>query len=647
MQIRDRKQSVSSVVGRGFHKALEHYYTTKNWNIAVGKGLEIISSIPDKSIDFGKTGSRETILKQYNQAILFYQAEEMRILRDPTTEILGAEVNYTTDVGWEGEALPLPVKAISDLVVKTSDGQVIIIDHKTCKSFSDKDSAKGDYYMQAAFNYMTVKARFNLTPTKMVFSEVKLSKNKDNTSQVDYYEINYTEHPEIFMYFNKMYAGFLINVSNPDYQYLPNFGDTWTGQDAWEDFIKGVIDFSTFKPVTHKSIMKTVTPDVQYTPSALTGVEAKNLTAEERIEYKLREFGIPVEMKETHVGANVTLYTCVPAAGVSTKKIVAQAPDIQLALAAKSVRIQAPIPGTHLVGIEVSNEHQKTIEWNEKLLVENTLLLPVGVDVNGKQHSVDLARAPHLMIAGSTGAGKSVTMHSFIHTLTMQNSPDSLQLILIDPKRTEFIQFSNQPHLINKIITETDEAAYALEWALEEMERRYTLLAQKRVRDIDEYIKAGFNMAKIVIVIDELSDLMLTNEKRVVVTQEGISSSKANEMRAQRRDGKLPPGVREEETKEISISKDIENSIVRLAQKARAAGIHLIVATQRPSVDVITGIMKANFVTRIAFMTASATDSQVILDEPGAENLIGSGDCLLKDPKNKGLIRLQSYFVQI
>ena len=296
-----------------------------------------------------------------------------------------------------------------------------------------------------------------------------------------------------------------------------------------------------------------------------------------------------------------------PSRGVSMAKIAKFEDDLALALGAKSVRIEAPLRGTKYVGIEVSNVDQKIVPWSTELLKEQSLSLPVGSDVYGNPYHIDLAKAPHLLVAGSTGSGKSVALNMFIQSLMQQNSPDALGLILIDPKRTEFAQFEGDEHLVSQelgVITEGEDATLALEWAVEEMEERYKKLRAAKVRDIDTYNANGGFMQKIVIVVDELADLMLSVHKE-----------------------------------------KIEAAIIRLAQKARASGIHLILATQRPSVDVVTGILKANFPTRVAFMTATKVDSSVILDQPGAESLIGNGDCFVMKPSEKGLIRLQGYYL--
>lgn len=323
------------------------------------------------------------------------------------------------------------------------------------------------------------------------------------------------------------------------------------------------------------------------------------------IRNKLKQFGIDVEMKEVHVGPTVIQYTLRPNEGIKLSKITGLKNDLALALAAKAVRIEAPIPGKSLVGIEVPNDQRNPVHLRELLEseefgeIESNLRLPLGRDVSGKPVCADLAAMPHVLIAGATGAGKSVGMNTFMTALLFQNSPADLKLIMIDPKRVELTSYNGIPHLLTPVITDPEKAAIALRWAVAEMNRRYQLLSEKKFRNITEYNTAAQEseklkkdedklqkMPNIVVVIDELADLMM------------------------------------------AAGKEVEASICRIAQMARAVGIHLIVATQRPSVDVITGLIKANIPTRIAFAVSSAVDSRTIIDSAGAEDLLGKGDML-------------------
>ncbi len=330
-----------------------------------------------------------------------------------------------------------------------------------------------------------------------------------------------------------------------------------------------------------------------------------------KIRRTLENFGIPVEMGDVSIGPTVTQYTFKPAEGVKLSAITALQNDLALALAAHPVRIEAPIPGKSLVGLEVPNVGVALVRLREILASEpyqtakDTLTIGLGRDVAGNPMVANLAKMPHLLIAGATGSGKSVAINSILMSLLYRNSPQSLKLILIDPKRVELTAYNNIPHLVTPVITETKKTVNALRWCVAEMDKRYELLNASGKRNIISYNTAakGQKLPYITVVIDELADLMAV------------------------------------------AANDVESAIVRLAQMARAVGIHLIVATQRPSVDVITGLIKANITSRMAFNVASSIDSRTILDHAGAEKLLGNGDMLyitasLSKPK-----RIQGAFV--
>jgi len=333
------------------------------------------------------------------------------------------------------------------------------------------------------------------------------------------------------------------------------------------------------------------------------------------IKRTLQNFGIEVEMSEVSVGPTVTQFTLKPAEGIKLSRILGLNNDLSLALAAHPIRIEAPIPGRSLVGIEIPNKGfaivrlKNILESDEFQKRQSNLTLSLGRDVSGAAVLANLAKMPHLLIAGSTGAGKTISLNAIILSLLYQNPPSLLKFILIDPKRVEFPVYSDIPHLLAPVVVDTQKTINALKWAVSEMERRFEVLAAARVRDI-----AGFNSNKktmevhsplpyIVIVIDELADLM------------------------------------------SSRGKEIEALIVRLAQMARAVGIHLILATQRPSVEVITGLIKANITTRIAFQVASQIDSRTVLDMAGAEKLLGNGDMLYLSGDASKPKRIQGAYV--
>ena len=322
-------------------------------------------------------------------------------------------------------------------------------------------------------------------------------------------------------------------------------------------------------------------------------------------------FNIEVEMEGANIGPRVTQYTMKPPAGAKLTKITALADNLALDLAAHSIRIEAPIPGKRAVGIEVPNVKSATVRLSSILTspewqgMSGPLSFGIGKDISGTPMVADLSKMPHLLVAGQTGSGKSVMINTILSSLLYRNSPSDLKLILVDPKQVELKPYDDIPHLLTPVITEPEKCISALKWATAEMERRYKALAEVSKRNIAEYnsLKKEEGMPYIVIVIDELADLMMM------------------------------------------AARDVEALIVRIAQKARAVGIHLVLATQRPSVDVITGLIKANVPARIAFTTASQVDSRTIIDQVGAEKLLGQGDMLLLTAEMPKPKRVQGAFI--
>jgi S-DNA-T family DNA segregation ATPase FtsK/SpoIIIE len=345
---------------------------------------------------------------------------------------------------------------------------------------------------------------------------------------------------------------------------------------------------------------------------------------QEALERTLRNFGVDAHVTGAHRGPTVTMYEVEVAAGTKVNKVLALSSDIAYALATPDVRIQAPIPGKSAIGIEVPNKHRDFVMLGDILRsadakdATHPLEVALGKDVHGRARMVNLANMPHVLIAGATGAGKSSLVNSFITSLLIRTTPDDVRLVLVDPKRVELSHFAEVPHLLSPVIVHPKRAAEALQWICREMENRYEMLATVGVRDIDGYeeglrdgtlrIPPGLehqyeHMPFIVVVIDELADLMMVAPR------------------------------------------DVEDAICRIAQMARAVGIHLVVATQRPSVDVVTGLIKANIPSRIALMTSSQADSRVVLDMNGAEKLVGHGDMLFAPGSASKPVRLQGAWV--
>ena len=332
------------------------------------------------------------------------------------------------------------------------------------------------------------------------------------------------------------------------------------------------------------------------------------------IKRTLQTFGIPVEMSEINIGPTVTQYTLKPAEGIKLSKITTLQNDLALALASPTIRIEAPIPGRSLVGIEIGNKKRAVVGLRESLDTDEfknspaPLLMALGKDVKGTPAFADLAEMPHLLVGGTTGSGKTICLNSIILSLLYRNSPEEMKLVLVDPKRVEFPVYSNLDHLLCPVIYDANQTLVALKWLVGEMERRFTVLAEGHSRDIGSYNqkqekKGEDKLPYIVLIIDELADLMSVK------------------------------------------GKEIESYVVRLAQMSRATGIHLILATQRPSVEVITGLIKANITSRIALKVGSLIDSRTILDGSGAEKLLGKGDMLLLSKDSPKPRRIQSPYI--
>lgn len=377
------------------------------------------------------------------------------------------------------------------------------------------------------------------------------------------------------------------------------------------------VDFSAKKALEYKlPSLQLFAPDKPKDQSKEKKIVRENIKI---LEATFASFGIKVTVERAEIGPSVTKYEVKPAVGVRVNRISNLSDDLALALAAKDVRIEAPIPGKSLIGIEVPNSDIATVSFRElweqsQTKAENFLEIPLGKAVNGTARAFDLSKMPHLLVAGSTGSGKSVAVNGIIASILMKARPDQVKFMMVDPKMVELSVYNDIPHLLIPVVTNPRKASKALQKVVDEMENRYELFAKVGVRNI-----AGFNakveefnsqseykqipLPFIVVIVDELADLMMV------------------------------------------ASKEVEDAIIRLGQKARAAGIHMILATQRPSVDVISGLIKANVPSRVAFAVSSGTDSRTILDENGAEKLLGRGDMLFKPIDENHPVRLQGSFI--
>lgn len=426
----------------------------------------------------------------------------------------------------------------------------------------------------------------------------------------DYASEDYYDNlpPEGYEDFQEDYAPYPEDISSEEYP--PSM--VVEGDDAPVE-----VDFTPKELLQYKlPHIDLFAPDKPKSQSKEKNIVRKNIRI---LEDTFKSFNIDVKVERAEIGPSVTKYEVKPAVGVRVNRISNLADDLALALAAKDVRIEAPIPGKSLVGIEVPNSEIATVSfrelWEQSKTDPNKLLeVPLGKAVDGSARSFDLGRMPHLLVAGSTGSGKSVAVNGIISSILMKARPDQVKFLMVDPKMVELSVYNDIPHLLIPVVTNPRKAAKALQKVVDEMENRYELFSKFGVRNI-----AGYNakvddwnaqsqekqipLPLIVVIVDELADLMMV------------------------------------------ASKEVEDAIIRLGQKARAAGIHMILATQRPSVDVISGLIKANVPSRVAFAVSSGTDSRTILDENGAEKLLGRGDMLFKPIDENHPVRLQGSFI--
>ena len=472
--------------------------------------------------------------------------------------------------------------------------------------------------------------------------------------------LHFADYPHYFETFYNIYRDCTRFIMTPNQIFLPNFQDMFDGKNSYMTYTQNLIGVETPVPIPKKTT-EVEFVDKKFTPSPVDKVENKNLTPEEKIRLKLLEFGVPVEMLETYTNGSISMYTLKPSRGVRMTKIEMHAKDIALALEAPSIRIKAPIMGTNKVGIEVPNKKRTVVNYTPNPEAIGTMQIPIGVDVYGNSVIKDLREMPHALIAGSTGSGKSVMLNVILRALIDQMSPEEMQLVLIDPKRVELSQFKDAPHLMSKVIYDHGRAMRALKWLVDEMEARYDTLEQAGARNIGEY--AG-GMSYIVCVIDEFADLMLESKSGFsewhycndhmewadnlgITNIDRLMKTKAKRRKKEQQFYESVYECGESEAKDSCQRADYppaEELIVRLAQKARAVGIHLVIATQRPTVNVVTGLVKNNMPTRIAFSVPAQVDSKVMIDDKGAESLVGKGDMLFIDPSSKEPQRLQGYY---
>lgn len=647
----DTTTSISRVIGQAFHKAVEIYHggnddvpiTDEAEGIEQGLkiGSAFIENYNDGFMEFSSTvPTKQKALEMFVFAFNSYVQEN----NIEPNQIVGCEekIQEYVNVEWRGQKLELPIrlKGYTDLVIR-KDRRLKIVDYKTTKSFSDPDRIDGAKMIQAVQYYLLAYAKYGEEPYSIIFEEVKTTKNRDGGPQIRRYEIVYGENDLYFDFYFRLYQD-VTDALSGKMVYVPNVMALFDNEVALISYIHRLdVSSETAKLLKkHKvdnitDLLKAKIQRAGNMRKLLKSVEskfmsAKNLNYEkmenhEKIQTKMLEYGMMLQYHSTISGASVDLYRYTPSIGLKMSRLKQFADDIEQVLGISGIRVVAPISGTTLVGYEVPKE--KRI-FPTLPSIGRDFEFVIGQDIMGKPHRFDVREAPHMLVAGASGAGKSVFLNSLIRQLDAQPKK-AVEIALFDPKIVELGAFQNSKNVVD-YQTNIMNINNSLKEIVDEMNSRYKALATAKVKDIQHY--QGKMPYKFVI-IDEFGDLVMQDyiHKEIIHTDEIYKSGP--------KQGQLKTRV-----EKTNISDEISKNVLLLAQKGRACGIHIIISTQRPSTDVITGTIKANFPTKVVFRTAKAIDSVVVIDEAGAEKLLGKGDMIFSS--HGGNVRLQGYFCE-
>lgn len=607
----------SNVLGSAVHEGLKYYLgggevptpVDEGEAIKFGhqKGRDYLTAFSDGFIEYTATIANRQNLEERFAFCYFGYIKDLDYQKQVKKLVMVEKMlKYRVEV--DGKELPIPLKGSADLVYYDHEDRLIIKDHKFTGKYSDEEAIDGAKLLQAAFLYFLTYAELGVPPYSIIFSEFKYTENRDKSRQTRDYEIIYAENPIIFELFYRMYED-VTDMLLGKAVYLPNIYATFDREVAILAYIHrldvdeiraeqlkkmkvdNITDFLKRKIETEGKMKRYLETVSQKFISAQT-LNYKDMTIPDRIKMKLAEHGMAVDFESKVEGFTVDLYRFEPQVGIKMSRIEGYAKDIEIAVGVSGIRILAPIPNTTLVGFEVPRAERR---FPDVAPASQGFSLAFGVDIMGNPYYLDIREAPHLLVAGATGAGKSVFLNALITQLLTQDC----EIVLFDPKIVELAQWRNE----KKVCAYADEPKQILKHLMgltKTMDERYKALQKLGKRNIE-----GTAIKPIFVVLDEFGDLTV-----------GIGN----------------------------FSEEIRACILKLAQKARAAGIHLILTTQRPSVKIVAGDIKANFPTRVAFRTATEIDSHVILDMPGAEKLLGKGDMLLKT--HDDVVRLQGYLVE-
>ena len=611
----DTAHGSAPVLGNAFHHAINIYFGTEQEDpVAAGlrAGMNFIEEYPEGFIKWSKTiPDRQTMLEKFAFA---YNLRVVELKRNGKLISSEQMIERYVDVEWRGKkvSLPIKLKGIPDRILRDEENRIVIEDDKICFAFSDPEKIDGRKMIQAVQLYFLVYAEYGEEPYKMRFVETKHTKSKDG-QQTRAYDIIFAENELFFDFYLRFYND-IVRALLGEQVFVPNI-DTFTDNEV------GIISYihrldepdevaklekklkvDSITEILKKKIVSVRNMNSLKKAMERSLVEYKSINYEkmenhEKISTKLMEHGIVLHYDSCVEGNSFIQYRFTPSIGVKMKSLNGFAADIEQAIGVSGVRIVAPIPDTMFVGIEIPKKERTFVELTKSIIGIKSSGIPIGVDQNGDVIRLPLDDMPHMLVAGATGSGKSVFLNTIIKSILVQGET---LIKLIDPKMVELSQFAES---VDEIAYEPSEASKLLFSLIEEMQRRYVKLKSKKAKSYKEC-----NMKQIICVIDEFADLIISSKKLENINVDSI-----------------------------------EEMIIKLAQKGRAAGIHLIIATQRPDARVITGLIKANFPTKVAFATSSELNSRIILDEEGAEKLLGKGDGLIANPKFAGLKRFQGY----
>jgi len=610
----DSSYSASFLLGKAFHYAIDIFFKCENDAVVAGlqEGMKMIEEYPEGFVKW-TTGipDRQTILEKF---AFVYNARIPELKKDEKVVASELLIEKFVDVEWRGKRVVLPVKlkGILDRVYRDEQGRLIIEDDKACGKFSDPEKIDGRKIIQAVQYYSLLFAELGEEPYMMRFVETKHTKNKDGSKQTRAYDVIYAEN-ELFFDFYLRYYGDVVRALMGQQVYVPNIDTMFDNEigiiayihrlDEPEEKAKqqkllkvdNITDVLK-KKVTSVRNMKSLEKAIERSLVEYKNIDYSKMENQEKIATKLMEHGIVLHYDSKVEGNAFVQYRFTPSIGVKMSSLTGYAADIEQALGMSGVRVVAPIPDTTFVGVEIPKKDRTFVELTKHAIGGKASGLPIGVAQSGEVIRLHLDEMPHMLVAGASGSGKSVFLNTTIKAIVDQGGVD---LKLIDPKQIELSQFAEHA---SEIAYDPQQAYEMLRNLVAVMTNRYSLLKSKGMKN---YKDGG--MKQIVCVVDEFAELMM-------------GASKPD-------DGAL----------------SIEAMFVRIAQMGRAAGIHLIIATQRPEAKVITGLIKANFPTKVSFVTTSEINSRIILDQAGAEKLLGKGDGLVAHPKFSGLKRFQGY----